>query len=62
MSGDGSPSCPIIQLRGGKDAAGLQDAEDFGEQRVLVRHMQQRVLGEDDVEGASAKGSGPGGA
>lgn len=35
-----------------KDAARLQHPEYLGEQRVLVRHVQQRILGEDDIEGA----------
>ena len=51
MSADGSPSWPIIQFAGSEHAARLQHAENLAKQRVLVRHVQQRVLGEDDVEG-----------
>ena len=47
-------------VRGGEHAARLQHAEDLAEQRVLVGHMQQRILGEDDVEGGVGKRQRPG--
>lgn len=50
-------------VAGGKHAARLQYAENFGEQRVLVRHVQERVLLEDHVEGCTGErkrtGRGP---
>ncbi len=39
-----------------EDAARLQHAEDVGEKRVLVRHVQQGILGKHHVEAGVAEG------